>query len=142
MISGAASSLKDLAAVSPPEAVSATVIATTIAAGSAEAGTLSPAVAIAAAVPEPALGDAAAAAVPIAATAGEGGQPVQKNTSRCFSCNKRVGLTGFKCRCGYVFCGTHRYAEKHDCSFDYKSAGRQTLAKNNPLVAAAKIEKL
>ncbi len=42
---------------------------------------------------------------------GEGGEqqrPVQKNPGRCFVCNKRVGLTGFKCRCEYVFCSTHR----------------------------------
>ena len=42
---------------------------------------------------------------------GEGGEqqrPVQKNPGRCFACNKRVGLTGFKCRCDYVFCSTHR----------------------------------
>lgn len=43
-------------------------------------------------------------------TPGEGGEqrPVQQNPGRCFSCNKRVGLTGFKCRCDYVFCSTHR----------------------------------
>ena len=35
-----------------------------------------------------------------------------------------------------------RYAEAHECKFDYKSAGRQQLAKNNPLVQAAKIDKL
>ncbi|KAK0597673.1 hypothetical protein LWI29_027448 [Acer saccharum] len=28
--------------------------------------------------------------------------------SRCKNCNKKVGLTGFKCRCGYLFCGMHR----------------------------------
>ncbi|KAF2289734.1 hypothetical protein GH714_038396 [Hevea brasiliensis] len=28
--------------------------------------------------------------------------------SRCFTCRKRVGLSGFKCRCGITFCGTHR----------------------------------
>lgn len=84
---------------------------------------------------------AGAAASPGEECAGDDGRPVQKNTTRCFDCNKRVGLTGFKCRCGYVYCATHRYAEKHDCPFDYKTAGRQTLAKNNPLVAAAKIDK-
>ena len=35
--------------------------------------------------------------------------PQQINTSRCFSCNKKIGLTGFKCRCSYVFCSEHRY---------------------------------
>ena len=35
-------------------------------------------------------------------------RPVQKNPGRCFSCGKRVGLTGFKCRCDLVFCSSHR----------------------------------
>jgi predicted nucleic acid binding AN1-type Zn finger protein len=68
-------------------------------------------------------------------------QPAQKNLNRCFACNKRVGLTGFKCRCGYVFCGSHRYAEAHSCKFDYKALGREHLAKSNPLVMADKINK-
>ncbi|KAK9826866.1 hypothetical protein WJX81_001930 [Elliptochloris bilobata] len=55
---------------------------------------------------------------------------------------KRVGLTGFKCRCDRVFCSTHRYAEAHECTFDYKKMERQRLAKNNPLVQAAKVDKL
>ncbi len=69
-------------------------------------------------------------------------RPVQKNHSRCFSCKKKIGLTGFKCRCGYTFCGTHRYAEAHACDFDYKELGRQTLAKQNPLCMASKVQKL
>lgn len=84
---------------------------------------------------------------PTAAASGDTGKdddtkPVQLNTNRCFECNKRVGLTGFKCRCGYVYCASHRYAEKHNCSFDYKTAGRQTLATNNPVVASAKVNKI
>ena len=46
----------------------------------------------------------------------------------------QIGLTGFKCRCGYVFCGSHRLAEAHACDFDYKTAGRDNLAKANPLI--------
>ncbi|XP_073045847.1 zinc finger A20 and AN1 domain-containing stress-associated protein 8-like isoform X3 [Primulina eburnea] len=34
---------------------------------------------------------------------------------RCTSCHKRVGLTGFNCKCGHLFCSVHRYSEKHDC---------------------------
>lgn len=102
-----------------------------------------PAARDAAASPEPTAAEASPAAEAVPAAEGEDDErPVQKNTSRCFTCNKRVGLTGFKCRCNYVYCSTHRYAEKHDCSFDYKSAGRQSLAKANPVVAAAKIQRL
>lgn len=69
-------------------------------------------------------------------------QPPAETPNRCFSCRKRVGLTGFKCRCGNTFCGLHRYAEKHSCSFDFKAAGREAIAKANPVVKAAKIDKL
>lgn len=63
------------------------------------------------------------------------GRPV----NRCFRCRKRVGLTGFRCRCGDLFCGDHRYSDKHDCSFDYKAAGREAISRENPVVRAAKI---
>ncbi|XP_077226196.1 zinc finger A20 and AN1 domain-containing stress-associated protein 6-like [Tasmannia lanceolata] len=63
-------------------------------------------------------------------------------TNRCMTCQKRVGLTGFKCRCGGTFCSVHRYSEKHECSFDYRSAGRDAIAKANPVVKAEKVEKI
>jgi predicted nucleic acid binding AN1-type Zn finger protein len=62
--------------------------------------------------------------------------------NRCASCRKKVGLLGFPCRCGATFCSLHRHAEKHACSFDFKAAGREKIAKNNPLVVAAKINKI
>jgi len=67
---------------------------------------------------------------------------IQKNTSRCMECNKKIGLTGFKCKCGYFFCSSHRYADSHKCDFDYKAAGRAQLAKNNPLVVADKVTRI
>ncbi|KAH0864874.1 hypothetical protein HID58_082085 [Brassica napus] len=65
-----------------------------------------------------------------------------KRPNRCTTCRKRVGLTGFKCRCGTTFCGVHRYPEVHGCTFDFKSAGREEIAKANPLVKAAKLQKI
>lgn len=67
-------------------------------------------------------------------------RPAQPN--RCFSCKKRVGLTGFKCRCENVFCSLHRHSDKHVCSYDYKTAGRDAIAKANPIVKAEKIDKI
>merc|ERR1719237_837900 len=32
---------------------------------------------------------------------------------------KKLGLTGFTCRCGGLFCSIHRYSDKHQCDFDY-----------------------
>ncbi|CAH9050691.1 unnamed protein product [Cuscuta europaea] len=62
--------------------------------------------------------------------------------SRCASCKKRVGLTGFKCRCGGIFCGSHRYSDKHDCLFDYRSAARDAISKANPVIKAEKLDKI
>jgi len=67
---------------------------------------------------------------------------VQKDKRRCFSCRKKVGLTAVPCRCGYVYCVTHRMATDHNCDFDYKSHARSVLAGANPLVAAAKVHKI
>ncbi|KAF0915565.1 hypothetical protein E2562_036750 [Oryza meyeriana var. granulata] len=61
------------------------------------------------------------------------------SANRCATCWKKVGLTGFKCRCGGTFCGTHRYADEHSCGFDYKSTGREQIAKQYPLVVADKM---
>ena len=44
----------------------------------------------------------------------------KKKKNRCLSCKKKVGLTGFTCRCGGLFCSIHRYSDKHQCDFDYK----------------------
>ncbi|KAK8639877.1 hypothetical protein V6N13_138243 [Hibiscus sabdariffa] len=63
----------------------------------------------------------------------------KKSVNRCSGCRKRVGLTGFRCRCGELFCSDHRYSDRHDCSYDYKAAGREAIARENPVVKAAKI---
>ncbi|XP_057444461.1 zinc finger A20 and AN1 domain-containing stress-associated protein 12-like [Lotus japonicus] len=65
---------------------------------------------------------------------------IRKKTNRCKSCNKKVGLTGFECRCGDVFCGRHRYPEEHSCEVDFKKIGRQVLAKQNLKCIGDKLE--
>ncbi|PSS11995.1 Zinc finger A20 and AN1 domain-containing stress-associated protein [Actinidia chinensis var. chinensis] len=62
-----------------------------------------------------------------------------REVNRCCGCRRKVGLTGFRCRCGDLFCAEHRYSDRHDCSYDYKSAGREAIARENPVVKAAKI---
>ncbi|XP_054814373.1 zinc finger A20 and AN1 domain-containing stress-associated protein 8-like [Prosopis cineraria] len=62
--------------------------------------------------------------------------------SRCATCRKRVGLTGFSCKCGNLFCAMHRYSDKHDCSFDYRMVGQDAIAKANPVIKAEKLEKI
>ncbi|KAM3605614.1 uncharacterized protein V6R79_002002 [Siganus canaliculatus] len=67
----------------------------------------------------------------------------KKSSKHCFHCGKKTGLaTSYECRCGHNFCATHRYAESHDCSYDYKSAGRRFLQETNPLISAPKLPKI
>ncbi|XP_004291615.1 PREDICTED: zinc finger A20 and AN1 domain-containing stress-associated protein 3 [Fragaria vesca subsp. vesca] len=72
------------------------------------------------------------AAVPAAAS----------QANRCMACKRRVGLTGFKCRCGMTFCGTHRYPEQHACGFDFRSMGREQIAKANPVIRGEKLQRI
>jgi hypothetical protein len=85
---------------------------------------------------------AAAADVP-AAEAPVAEAPAKKAApSRCMACKKKVGLLGFACRCGGTFCSIHRHVDGHACSFDYKTADREKIAKQNPLVVASKVDKI
>lgn len=92
-------------------------------------------------VSAPASVDAAAA--PAAEENAAPAKAVQKNKNRCWECKKKVGLTAIECRCGYVFCNGHRYADQHACTFDFKAADRAELARRNPGGGQfGKIEKL
>jgi len=66
----------------------------------------------------------------------------KKKKNRCFSCKKKLGLTGFSCRCGGLFCAVHRYSDKHECNFDYKAMGEKEISEANPLIVAAKVAKI
>ncbi|KAG9485109.1 hypothetical protein GDO78_008288 [Eleutherodactylus coqui] len=64
-------------------------------------------------------------------------------TKHCFLCGKKTGLaTSYECRCGNNFCATHRYAETHSCTYDYKTAGRRYLQESNPVITAPKLPKI
>ncbi|XP_050502437.1 AN1-type zinc finger protein 6 isoform X2 [Diabrotica virgifera virgifera] len=72
----------------------------------------------------------------------DGDKDVKKKKNRCATCRKKVGLTGFECRCGGLFCAIHRYSDKHDCSFNYREMGAQEIRRNNPVVVGEKIQKI
>eukprot|EP01056_Protomagalhaensia_sp_Gyna25_P004633 Protomagalhaensia_sp_Gyna_25__4632@NODE_429_length_3466_cov_592_285964_g330_i0_p2_GENE_NODE_429_length_3466_cov_592_285964_g330_i0NODE_429_length_3466_cov_592_285964_g330_i0_p2_ORF_typecomplete_len161_score19_15zfA20/PF01754_16/3_5e12zfA20/PF01754_16/1_4e03zfAN1/PF01428_16/1_7e04zfAN1/PF01428_16/4_2e06_NODE_429_length_3466_cov_592_285964_g330_i010631545 len=69
-------------------------------------------------------------------------QVTQACRSRCYKCNKRLGLLGFTCRCGAVCCRPHLHAEEHNCPFDYRQLGRQTIQDRNPKVVTAKLDQI
>nr|ACO15405.1 Zinc finger A20 and AN1 domain-containing stress-associated protein 6 [Caligus clemensi] len=66
----------------------------------------------------------------------------KKKKNRCQTCKKKVGLTGFECRCGGLFCSIHRYSDKHDCNFDYKELGAEEIRESNPVIVAKKVTKI
>ncbi|KTG33003.1 hypothetical protein cypCar_00022735, partial [Cyprinus carpio] len=67
----------------------------------------------------------------------------KKSSKHCFLCGKKTGLaTSYECRCGNIFCSMHRYSETHDCTYDYKSAGRRFLQETNPIISAPKLPKI
>ena len=68
----------------------------------------------------------------------------KKSKKRCNhpDCSKKLKLTDVECRCGYIFCMEHRYAEAHCCPVDYKKIGKEQLSSANPLVDFAKVQKI
>eukprot|EP01135_Chromosphaera_perkinsii_P004678 Nk52_evm27s293 gene=Nk52_evmTU27s293 len=72
-----------------------------------------------------------------------GKPPVEGGWKRCGVCSKRLGLaTTYSCKCGGNYCGSHRYTYAHDCTIDYKSAGKKLLQQQNPTIRAPKLPKL
>ena len=65
---------------------------------------------------------------------------MKKKPERCEMCKKKVGIIGFECRCGSMFCRKHRFPEKHECNFDYKALGCEILMKQNPPLKPDKLQ--
>jgi len=76
------------------------------------------------------------------ANATDGQKTSKKKKNRCTKCKVNVGVIGFPCRCGGTFCSTHRYANEHNCSFDYREHGAEEIRKNNPQVIGEKVTKI
>jgi hypothetical protein len=70
-------------------------------------------------------------------------EQIKSKKLRCAECNKKLGVIMImKCHCEKIFCAQHRYAEAHNCSFNFKMEGRKILQKDNPQVIAQKLPKI
>jgi predicted nucleic acid binding AN1-type Zn finger protein len=58
---------------------------------------------------------------------------------KCNKCNKKIGIILFECKCNGKFCMNHRFPDKHDCNYDYKTDYINELLKNNPKIIPEKI---
>lgn len=66
--------------------------------------------------------------------------PKEKN--RCAVCRKKINLTYIECRCGGKYCGAHRYADEHNCTYDHKKMNKERIKANNPEIKKDKFEKI
>ncbi|KAM3341357.1 hypothetical protein P3S68_028992 [Capsicum galapagoense] len=66
----------------------------------------------------------------------------KEGLKKCTACRKRMGLTGFSCKYGDLFCAVHHYSDKHNCPFDCRNAGQNAIAKANPIIVSEKLNKI
>ena len=61
---------------------------------------------------------------------------VKKNINRCQldECNKKLSLTETlgKCKCGNIYCTTHKHSSSHKCTYDYKKDNNHNIYKAVP----------
>uniref|UniRef100_A0A6C0APS2 AN1-type domain-containing protein n=1 Tax=viral metagenome TaxID=1070528 RepID=A0A6C0APS2_9ZZZZ len=57
-------------------------------------------------------------------------------------CNKKLSLINFPCKCLQFYCASHRFSDSHSCTFDYKGAGKELLAKQLVEVKGSRIDKI
>ena len=67
-----------------------------------------------------------------------------KEQKRCLfgDCKKKLAFSDFACRCGTRFCATHRAAEEHKCTHDWKAEGKKTLGAQLGSCVNAKLERI
>ena len=58
----------------------------------------------------------------------------------CVCCSKKLPLTAYPCRCGGLYCATHRPDAEHKCTYDYKAEFQKTLSTTMEKVVAKKLE--
>jgi len=61
---------------------------------------------------------------------------------RCFTCNKKLGIGGFLCKCNNKYCSKHRYSFEHNCMFNHKQHEKDKIKKNNPKIEKEKFERI
>ena len=58
----------------------------------------------------------------------------------CVCCKKKVSLTTYPCRCGGLYCPSHRSDIDHKCKYDYRAENIKNLSTIMEKVVSKKIE--
>lgn len=71
-------------------------------------------------------------------------QELQKITCDFTSCKRKLSILDreFECRCGKIFCKSHKFFESHQCTFDYKTDHAKKIKERNPKIESHKIDKI
>lgn len=72
-------------------------------------------------------------AAPLKSTSNEPKNHCEKCKIRC-----RPALR-FICKCSKTFCQSHRYPDKHECTFDHRAEGLAAIQANNPKIVKDKV---
>jgi hypothetical protein len=68
-------------------------------------------------------------------------QMMQKDRTKCFTCNKKVGLLGIECKCSLIYCNNHRLPELHLCAFNHNENAKKKLEAELIKVDGVKLKK-
>ena len=67
--------------------------------------------------------------------------PPAKKRCSLDSCNKKLGLCGFACKCQMEFCSLHRDPLVHKCTFDFHAEAKNNLLRTmSTAVVGKKVE--
>ena len=72
----------------------------------------------------------------------EAPQKTKPKTCQHIECKKKLMLSDFACRCENYYCGSHRHAESHACSFNFKQQGTTLLEKQLVKSVASKLDRV
>ena len=89
-------------------------------------------------------GEGVPAAADISAAQVIAAEEPAKRPKRCQmeECKAKLLLTDSACKCQSFFCKSHRHAETHKCTFDFKKAGGSELQDRLVAVKGSKLEKI
>mmetsp|Transcript_26951 Transcript_26951/g.59249 ORF Transcript_26951/g.59249 Transcript_26951/m.59249 type:complete len:97 (+) Transcript_26951:133-423(+) len=68
--------------------------------------------------------------------------PEPVDEANCFECQKKLGINVFRCKCSHNFCKKHRYAEDHNCNFDFKANKEIQLKDRNPMMKQKQLDQI
>jgi len=58
----------------------------------------------------------------------------KKIVLRCHTCQKKLKMIHFTCKCKHQFCIIHLNPHTHNCKYDYKKEKQVLVSQSNPII--------